>query len=458
MFDGNSYQWVELSASGFSGVQGAQGATGAGSQGIQGTSGIQGGLGPQGIQGATGAGIQGVQGPAGSGGGSSNLTFDAVPPSNPNIGDRWVDSNSGATYTWMFDGNSNQWVELNPAGNIGAQGTQGVQGTQGALGNNGAQGAQGLQGTIGFQGSNGLDGAQGTQGVQGIQGAGTPVTFSPTPPVSPSANDVWIDSTSGSEYTYVNDGNSYQWVELSASGFVGAQGIQGASGFGSQGVQGIAGAQGVQGLQGGGFNQAQGVQGIAGAQGVYVISDTAPIGVTAGTAWLNSTDGSLYMYDGLEWFEPYSNYIGVQGPAGIQGPAGATTPGAQGAQGPTGTLPTIVPDATTTSTANSVGFLGLPQNILVGPYTISQTDFGKHIFLSATGTITVPANSALSLPIGFSVIIATGSGATATISCADTMYLVPSGTTGNRMLVPFGMATLLKTGTNTWYISGNGLG
>jgi hypothetical protein len=32
--------------------------------------------------------------------------------------------------------------------------------------------------------------------------------------------DVWIDSDYGVSYTYINDGNSSQWVELSASGYI----------------------------------------------------------------------------------------------------------------------------------------------------------------------------------------------------------------------------------------------
>jgi hypothetical protein len=40
------------------------------------------------------------------------FTFSATAPSSPNIGDRWTDSNSGITYTYVNDGNSNQWVEM----------------------------------------------------------------------------------------------------------------------------------------------------------------------------------------------------------------------------------------------------------------------------------------------------------------------------------------------------------
>lgn len=40
------------------------------------------------------------------------------------------------------------------------------------------------------------------------------VTYSATAPSSPNEGDKWIDSATGAEYTYINDGDSSQWVEL----------------------------------------------------------------------------------------------------------------------------------------------------------------------------------------------------------------------------------------------------
>lgn len=47
--------------------------------------------------------------------------------------------------------------------------------------------------------------------VSGGGGSGA-FTFSTTAPTSPAAGDRWIDSNSGIEYTYVNDGDSSQWI------------------------------------------------------------------------------------------------------------------------------------------------------------------------------------------------------------------------------------------------------
>ena len=55
------------------------------------------------------------------------------------------------------------------------------------------------------------DGSQ----LTGIVGAGgATVTLSESAPISPSSGDIWIDTDSGRQYTYINDGDSNQWVEL----------------------------------------------------------------------------------------------------------------------------------------------------------------------------------------------------------------------------------------------------
>lgn len=103
------------------------------------------------------------------------------------------------------------------------------------------QGVTGAKGPQGTQGTTGIQGTQGLQGRQGITGAGL-YTFSSTPPSSPNVGDRWIDSDTGNEYTYIDDGTSFQWVDTRPSGYMGAQGIQGATG--SQGIQGTTGIQG----------------------------------------------------------------------------------------------------------------------------------------------------------------------------------------------------------------------
>lgn len=51
------------------------------------------------------------------------------------------------------------------------------------------------------------------------EAGGAPV-YSSAAPTSPSAGDVWIDSDTGIEYTYVDDGDTSQWVEFGPSSIV----------------------------------------------------------------------------------------------------------------------------------------------------------------------------------------------------------------------------------------------
>jgi hypothetical protein len=103
--------------------------------------------------------------------------------------------------------------------------------------------------------------------------------------------------------------------------------------------------------------------------------------------------------------------------------------------------------------------MGIPQNATTtGAYTVLAADAGKHIYASATRTVTINSNANLALPIGTTLTFIAGSGATMTIAITtDTMYLAGPGTTGSRTLAPFGIATAVKLTSTTWIISGNGL-
>ena len=50
-------------------------------------------------------------------------------------------------------------------------------------------------------------------------------TYSSTAPSSPSAGDIWVDTLDGTEYTYISDGDSNQWVELGFSGISSSGGV-----------------------------------------------------------------------------------------------------------------------------------------------------------------------------------------------------------------------------------------
>jgi hypothetical protein len=109
--------------------------------------------------------------------------------------------------------------------------------------------------------------------------------------------------------------------------------------------------------------------------------------------------------------------------------------------------------------ANYPGYLGMPQNVQTGSaYTLVLSDQGKHIYATSTSVITIPANNIVPFPIGARVDILAAKTSTSTINIqSDILYLAGSGSTGTRTLVPFGIASLIKVTTNTWYISGLGV-
>ncbi len=49
---------------------------------------------------------------AGSGGSGGGFSYGSTAPASPAVGDRWVDSTTGALFTYIDDGSSSQWVEL----------------------------------------------------------------------------------------------------------------------------------------------------------------------------------------------------------------------------------------------------------------------------------------------------------------------------------------------------------
>ena len=140
---------------GATGAQGPKGDTGA--QGIQGPAGADGTDGAQGPKGDTGAqgpeGAQGAKGDTGATGlpgmdGVSMVTGSGDPTAPGNeIGDSYLDSATGAIWTWNGSTWTNTGTSLEgPMGPQGPKGDTGATGAQGPKGDTGAQGATGPQG------------------------------------------------------------------------------------------------------------------------------------------------------------------------------------------------------------------------------------------------------------------------------------------------------------------------
>lgn len=121
---------------------------------------------------------------------------------------------------------------------------------------------------------------------------------------------------------------------------------------------------------------------------------------------------------------------------------------------------TLTPAAAVAATAASTaGYIGMPQNLQTGPYTLVAGDAGKHIYYTASGqTVTIPANSSVAYEIGTTITFVTGSAVSLSIAITtDTLRLANSSTTGTRTLAANSIATAIKIASTTWIISGNGL-
>lgn len=230
-------------------------------------------IGPQGSVGATGpqgssqTGSTGATGPQGSSGTSFTYegTWDDMVAYFPSEvvtynGESFLNllpsSTSGSPPYPTPDTSPTIWSLIAQKGATGSS----VTGSQGATGSTGPQGATGSRGLTGPQGEKGSTGS----GAYFIQ---------PGPPAPTASNvgDRWYDLTTGQEFVWINDGDSFQWVvpNISTSGPQGSNGLNGATG--STGSQGPIGTQGVQGVKGVTGNQGvQGVQGVTGPSGPSV--------------------------------------------------------------------------------------------------------------------------------------------------------------------------------------------
>ena len=138
----------------------------------------------------------------------------------------------------------------------------------------------------------------------------------------------------------------------------------------------------------------------------------------------------------------------------------------------TGTFPLVLPEftaltaGTTTPDAAGtqwpVGYLGIPQNSIPNGYTAALSDAGKQIYYSGAAeiTVTIPANSVVSFPVGTVLSVVNDASAAVNVLLAinsDTLVWTPSGATGTRTIAQYGRAVLLKVGATRWWVSGTGL-
>jgi hypothetical protein len=120
-----------------------------------------------------------------------------------------------------------------------------------------------------------------------------------------------------------------------------------------------------------------------------------------------------------------------------------------------GTLSNCTVDGT-----NLVGYRNAPQTSAgASAYTLVLGDAGDHVIFTGgtTATLTVPTNASVAFPIGTTILVVNDNSGNLTISGAGVTFQLAAGATGNRTVATKGLATCLKTGTDTWYVSGAGV-
>ena len=109
----------------------------------------------------------------------------------------------------------------------------------------------------------------------------------------------------------------------------------------------------------------------------------------------------------------------------------------------------------------TIGYLDVPQNYTNTSFTIALTDRGKHIYTAngTSQTITIANNASVAFPIGSAISIVNQGAGTVTVARGSgvSMYLAANSTSADRSIATYGMATILKVGTDTWFINGAGV-
>jgi hypothetical protein len=100
-------------------------------------------------------------------------------------------------------------------------------------------------------------------------------------------------------------------------------------------------------------------------------------------------------------------------------------------------------------TGYTIGYRSVPQSLNT---TAAASDIGKHLFVSATTTIPsgvfVAGNE-------FLVVNSSGSAVTLTQGAGTTLRLGGTATTGSRTIAAYGVANVLCTGAEEFYVTGN---
>jgi hypothetical protein len=109
----------------------------------------------------------------------------------------------------------------------------------------------------------------------------------------------------------------------------------------------------------------------------------------------------------------------------------------------------------------AIGYRDIPQVAFTGNATIATTDAGKHFYSteSSNYVLTIANNASQGFAVGAAITIVNQGTGNITIAQGSgvTLYLAGNATSGDRTISTFGMATIMKVATDTWFINGSGI-
>jgi hypothetical protein len=108
----------------------------------------------------------------------------------------------------------------------------------------------------------------------------------------------------------------------------------------------------------------------------------------------------------------------------------------------------------------AIGYLNSPQ-VSAANATLALTDAGKHYYSTTAGnlTLTIPTNANVAFATGTAVSIVVQAAGNILVNAASgvTLYMAGNSTAANRVVGGYGMATLMKVASDTWFINGAGV-
>ena len=109
----------------------------------------------------------------------------------------------------------------------------------------------------------------------------------------------------------------------------------------------------------------------------------------------------------------------------------------------------------------AIGYKEIPPVVLSANDTIALEDSGKHFRSTTAGNITlsIPTNATVAFPTGTAISIVEQAAGNILVNAISgvTLYQAGNSTAGNRVVSTYGVATLMKVDTDTWFISGTGV-